>query len=221
MAKNKQEKEGFSTGDKMLIVAAVLAILSVAAIAFVLVKADQDKANQQAELERAAQSSRAKKQQPKISSYDDQSTASVSQEEAERCIGDAIPAAFKAMKKLGLVSGASANVSSLPSDDRKDLLSYFTNAQIFQDFNDNVNVSVQDGETTYGDAVTGLHTVKRPTPDDLYVADKINAQLKSTTTTEYTFTVDLTYHPKGFDKIHQSLTVNVDRSVGKISKVEG
>lgn len=224
MAKKKQEKEGLSTNDKLLIVAAIAAILVVASIAFVLIRSNRAQVQHAEEVQRAQEQSslaKKKKQKDSITSYDDQNTASVTQEEAEQNISDAIPVAFETMQKLELVSGESANIPSLPAENRKKVLSYFTTAQVFQNFNDNLNVSVQEGKTTYGDAGTGLHTVKRPTPKTSYKLDKLSVQLKNTTTTEYNFSVDITYHPKGFDKIRTTLSISVDRSVGKISKVEG
>lgn len=224
MGKKKSEMTG---KDKLMIIGAVAAILLIIAISALIIFSKQ-KQKEQAAQEAAQESARiasskaaSRKRLPQFSSYSKPNTASISKSDAEASIADAVKAAFEAMRKLELISGESVDVSSLPKETKDKVRSTFTSDQVFQDFNDNVNVSVDGGSTSYGDAGTGMHVVKRPTPQTPYYADKLEMNLTDTSSTEYTFDVALTYHPKGFDKLTQKLTVQVDRSVGKVSSVSG
>lgn len=222
-----QKKSDMTGKDKLLLAGAAAAILLIIGISALMIFSKQ-KQKEQAAQEAAQESARiasskaaSRKRLPKFSSYSKPNTASISKSDAEASIADAVKAAFEAMHQLELISGQSADVSSLPKETRDKVRSAFTSDQVFQDFNDNVNVSVDGGSTTYGDAGTGMHVVKRPTPKTPYYADKLEINLTDTSSTEYTFDVAVTYHPKGFEKLTQKLTVQVDRSVGKVSRVSG
>lgn len=224
MSEDNQQKSGMSGKDKLLVLIAGLVILLVIVISVVMIiSTKQQEAQQKAEQEsiRISQSKASSRSRPKFSSYNQQNTASISKSEAQTSIADAITAGFEAMQKLDLVSGQSADVSSLPKETKNKVYSAFTSDQVFQDFNDNLNVSVEGGQTIYGDANAKNHILKRPEPGTPYYVDKADVSLKDTSSTEYTFEVTLTYHPKGFSRMTQKLLFQVDRSVGKVSSVTG
>lgn len=145
---------------------------------------------------------------------------SISKEEASDNIKSAINLGFKSIKDSKAVSGNGMDISDLPQTEIDKINSTFKSAQVLQDFNDTVNVSSDSSSQRYGDAGTGIKSVKRAKAGTPYLVKSVNINYQYENEGDYIFNVRLKYHPKGFKNRTVSLVIGVDSGTGKISQVK-
>lgn len=143
----------------------------------------------------------------------------VSQDKASANVKESIDFAFSLIAKTKATSGEGMDLTQLTSSQTNELNQTFTSSQVLQDFNDIVNLSGDTGSQTYGDAGTGMHTVKQPKAGVPYRVDDESINYVSSTSDNYRFDVALKYHAVKFKKHSIQLIYQVNKGTGKITQV--
>lgn len=219
MAKPKHKKptRKLTSGDKMIIGSAIISAFLVLFIAIALIAIRN---NNNSNSDSASSQSSSESSSSMSSTESSQSVTTVSEDKAKTQIKEGIETGLEDMVKMELVSGQSVDLYQLTTNERLNLLNYFSNDQVFQDFNDILNVSNPDNSTTYtGDAGIGVRKHTMPNNKTKYKLDKLTASLDDIETTDktYVYKLNMDYHPVSYKTLHKKLIVKISKTTGKIT----